>query len=279
MSKRRNEFIVGVVVLAAIALLIVGLLWLNRVDIGRKSFQVTVSFEDAGGLRSGDPVTVSGFDKGKVKSISLNPGKPGIVALLLIDYDVVLKKDAQFWLSDASLMGDKRVAVYPGSSSQLFDAIQTVEGRRSPGLMETMVRVGYLAEETSQLVGKMKNDMVTPENIKNISSALKNLNEASHQLNLAASQNRAAITETVTDANRLISGNKDKIDGAIMHLAGAGAQLDSIASKINSGQGTAGQLVNNKELYEDLKKTNKQLQDLITDIKANPKKYLTVKVF
>jgi len=55
--------------------------------------------------------------------------------------------------------------------------------------------------------------------------------------------------------------------------------LDSISQKINTGQGTAGKLVNDKELYEDIKKTNKELQALIADIKANPKKYLTVKVF
>ncbi len=279
MSKRHNETIVGVVVLSAIALLIIGLLWFNRVDIGRKSYLVNVAFGDAGGLRNGDPVTVSGFDKGKVKSIKLNREKPGVIAVLMVDHDVALKKDAQFWLSDASLMGDKRIAVYPGSSSQPFDPSQTVDGDRSPGLMETMVKMGYLANEAAQLIGKMKNDLATPENIKNISSALKNLDQASQQLSLMASQNRAAITETVKDMNQLISPNREKLDSTIQHLARASAKMDSIAGKINSGQGTAGQLVNNKELYEQLSKTNKDLQALIADIKANPKKYLTVEIF
>ena len=279
MSKRHNETIVGVVVLSAIALLIIGLLWFNRVDIGRQIYLVNVAFEDAGGLRSGDPVTVSGFDKGKVKSISLNPAKPGVIAVLMLDHDVALKKDAQFWLSDASLMGDKRFAVYPGSSSQPFDPSQTVDGDRSPGLMETMVQMGSLANEAAQLIGKMKNDLATPENIKNISSTLKNLDQASQQLGLMASQNRQALTQTVQDVNKLISPNKAKLDSTIQSLSRASANLDSISYKINSGQGTAGQLVNNKELYEDLKKTNKQLQDLIADIKANPKKYLTVEIF
>lgn len=279
MNKRHNETIVGLVVLSAIALLIIGLLWFNRVDIGRKSYLVNVAFGDAGGLRNGDPVTVSGFDKGKVKSIKLNRDKPGVIAVLMVDHDVVLKKDAQFWLSDASLMGDKRIAVYPGSSTQPFDASQTVEGNRSPGLMETMVQMGSLANEAAQLIGKMKNDLATPENIKNISSALKNLDQASQQLSLMASQNRAAITETVKDVNKLISPNKEKLDSTIQYLARASAKMDSIAGKINSGQGTAGQLVNNKELYEQLNKTNKDLQALIADIKANPKKYLTVEIF
>lgn len=279
MSKRRNETIVGVVVLSAIALLIIGLLWFNRVDIGRKSYLVNVAFEDAGGMRSGDPVTVSGFNKGKVKDIALNKAKPGIIATLMLDSDVELKKDAQFWLTDASLMGDKQIAIYSGTSDQSYDIAQIHDGFRNPGLMETMVKMGYLANEAAQLIGKMKNDLATPENIKNISSALKNLDQASQQLSLMASQNRAAITETVKDMNKLISPNKDKLDSTIQHLAKASAKMDSIAEKINSGQGTAGQLVNNKELYEQLNKTNKDLQALIADIKANPKKYLTVEIF
>ena len=279
MSKRRNETIVGMVVLSAIALLIIGLLWLNRVDIGRQSYLVSVAFEDAGGLRGGDPVTVSGFDKGKVKSIALNPAKPGVIAVLMVDHDVALKKDARFWLSDASLMGDKRIAVYPGSSSQPFDPSQTVDGDRSPGLMETMVKMGYLGEEAAKVVTEMRKNLATPDNYKNVSLALKNLNTATAQLAAMASENRAALKETVRDVNQLVSPNKDKLDSTIQHLAKASANLDSIAGKINSGQGTAGQLVNNKQLYEQLSKTNKDLQALIADIKANPKKYLTVEIF
>ena len=279
MSKRRNETIVGMVVLSAIALLIIGLLWLNRVDIRRQSYLVSVAFEDAGGLRGGDPVTVSGFDKGKVKSIALNPAKPGVIAVLMVDHDVALKKDARFWLSDASLMGDKRIAVYPGSSSQPFDPSQTVDGDRSPGLMETMVKMGYLGEEAAKVVTEMRKNLATPDNYKNVSLALKNLNTATAQLAAMASENRAALKETVRDVNQLVSPNKDKLDSTIQHLAKASANLDSIAGKINSGQGTAGQLVNNKELYEQLSKTNKDLQALIADIKANPKKYLTVEIF
>jgi phospholipid/cholesterol/gamma-HCH transport system substrate-binding protein len=129
------------------------------------------------------------------------------------------------------------------------------------------------------VVGRLQNDLATPDNIRSFSSALKNLDQTSQQLNLMASQNRAAITETVKDLNQLVSPNRGKLDSTVRHLARASANLDSISDKINSGQGTAGQLVNDKELYQELKKTNRQLQDLIADIKTNPRKYLTVEIF
>jgi phospholipid/cholesterol/gamma-HCH transport system substrate-binding protein len=279
MSNRRNEIIVGIVVLAAIALLIAGLLWFNRIEVGKKSYNILVSFEDAGGLRQGDPVTVSGIDKGKVKKLEINKQKPGIIATLMLDNDVALRKDAQFWLLDASLMGDKRISVFTGNSSEPFDNSKVVDGFRSPGLMETVVKLGYLGEEASKVVAEMRKNLATPENYRNVSLALKNLNSATAQLAAMASENRSALKETVKDVHQLVSPNKDKLDSAIKHLSSASANMDSIAYKINSGQGTAGQLVNNKELYEELKKTNKQLQDLIADIKANPKKYLTVEIF
>ncbi len=279
MPNRRIEVIVGAVVLAALAVLIVGLLWLNRIELGRKSYAVRVSFEDAGGLRTGDPVTVAGIDKGKVKAVALNRSKSGIVATLLVDSDVELSADAQFWLLDASLMGDKRIAVIAGTAARPYNPADTAAGQRSAGLMETAVKLGYLGDEAGQLVAQLKRDIATPENTRAIGAAIRNLASATAQLNAITAENRAALKNIVRTTDHLITPNEARLDSTIQNLARASANLDDIARKINSGQGTAGQLVNNKELYDELGKTNKQLQDLIADIKANPKKYLTVKVF
>lgn len=279
MSTRKTEAMVGLVVLTALAVLIVGLLWLNRIEVGRNSYTLHVAFEDAGGLRVGDPVTVSGIDKGKVKAVALRLGKPGIVAALMVDSDVELKRDAQFWLLDASLMGDKRIAVYAGAAAQPFPRADTAEGLRAAGLMETAVKLGNLGEDAGKLVQRLNQDIATPENTRNIGIAIRNLTNATAQLNAIASENRAALKSIVKTTDHLLTPNEAKLDSTIQNLARASANLDSIARKINTGQGTAGQLVNNRELYDELGKTNKQLQDLIADIKANPKKYLTVKVF
>lgn len=279
MSTRKTEAVVGLVVLTALAVLIVGLLWLNRIEVGRKSYLVRVAFEDAGGLRVGDPVTVAGIDKGKVKAVALNKAKPGIVATLMVDSDVALAADAQFWLLDASLMGDKRIAVIAGTAARPFNPADTAAGQRTAGLMETAVKLGYLGDEAGQLVAQLKRDIATPENTRAIGAAIRNLAGATAQLNAMAAENRAALRNIARTTDHLITPNEAKLDSTIQHLARASANLDDIARKINGGQGTAGQLVNNKDLYDELGRTNRQLQDLIADIKANPKKYLTVKVF
>ena len=44
------------------------------------------------------------------------------------------------------------------------------------------------------------------------------------------------------------------------------------------GEGTAGQLLHDKQLYDNMNGTANELQALIADIRKDPKKYLNVRV-
>ncbi len=278
MTTRRIEAIVGFVVLSAIALLIFGMLWLNRIELGRHKYMVQVHFEDAGGLRPGDPVTVSGLEKGKVKSIVLRQDRPGIIARLQLDSDIRLGQDAQFWLVDASMMGDKRIAVYAGSSPQPLDLTRPAEGFRAPGLIETTVKLGNLAQEAGELIERLKRDLERVYNVRSLGQAVRHINQAAAQMSTMAAENRRALHQTVRDVHQLVTPNREKLDSTIQALSRASLALDSISDKINRGQGTAGQLVNDRELYDEMKRASKELQMLLADLRANPKKYFTVKV-
>jgi phospholipid/cholesterol/gamma-HCH transport system substrate-binding protein len=55
-------------------------------------------------------------------------------------------------------------------------------------------------------------------------------------------------------------------------------KLDSILDKVNSGQGTIGQLLVNPQLYESLDGATREVQGLMKDFRANPKKFLRIKL-
>ncbi len=55
-------------------------------------------------------------------------------------------------------------------------------------------------------------------------------------------------------------------------------RLDTLTTNLNSGEGTAGLLLRDKQLYENMNKTVGELGSLIAEIKKDPKKYLNVKV-
>ncbi len=58
-------------------------------------------------------------------------------------------------------------------------------------------------------------------------------------------------------------------------------KLDSVLNRVDSGEGTVGQLVRNPSLYNNLDQSLTETRGLIAAIRENPKKYLTfhVKIF
>lgn len=55
-------------------------------------------------------------------------------------------------------------------------------------------------------------------------------------------------------------------------------RLDNVLDKVNSGEGTLGQLLLNPSLYESLDGTSREVQSLMKDFRANPKKFLTIQL-
>jgi phospholipid/cholesterol/gamma-HCH transport system substrate-binding protein len=55
-------------------------------------------------------------------------------------------------------------------------------------------------------------------------------------------------------------------------------RLDKLTASLNQGEGTAGQLLHDKQLYENMNGTVTELRSLVKDIRADPKKFLNVKV-
>ena len=92
-----------------------------------------------------------------------------------------------------------------------------------------------------------------------------------------------------------MSSNLDTITGRINNGEGTAGKLvtdDELYNRLNSlsdridkvmaglqqGDGTAGQLLQNRQLYENMNGTISELRSLIVEIKKDPRKYLNVRV-
>ncbi len=93
--------------------------------------------------------------------------------------------------------------------------------------------------------------------------------------------------QTIADTRKLINqvsdpkGDIGKLlttDELHTQLKQSMGKLDSIMDKINSGQGTIGQLLVNPQLYESLDGATREVQGLMKDFRANPKKFLRIKL-
>ena len=67
-------------------------------------------------------------------------------------------------------------------------------------------------------------------------------------------------------------------DELYTRMDGIVARLDSLVGGLSSGQGTAGQLLQDKKLYDNMNTAATSLNELLAEIKKDPKKYLTVRV-
>jgi phospholipid/cholesterol/gamma-HCH transport system substrate-binding protein len=56
-------------------------------------------------------------------------------------------------------------------------------------------------------------------------------------------------------------------------------RFDTITSALEKGEGSMGKLLTDEQLYENLKGASKQLDELLEDVKLNPKRYLHISVF
>lgn len=61
-------------------------------------------------------------------------------------------------------------------------------------------------------------------------------------------------------------------------LSSMAQRLDTVVAGLEQGEGTAGQLLQNQQLYENINEAVVELRQLVTDIRADPRKFLNVRV-
>jgi phospholipid/cholesterol/gamma-HCH transport system substrate-binding protein len=92
---------------------------------------------------------------------------------------------------------------------------------------------------------------------------------------------------TIGDVRKLLAGIDQgqgtvgkllKSDDLHNQLQATMGRLDALLDKVNSGQGTIGQLLVNPALYESFDATTRELNGLLKDFRANPKKFLRIKL-
>jgi phospholipid/cholesterol/gamma-HCH transport system substrate-binding protein len=134
---------------------------------------------------------------------------------------------------------------------------------------------------------------------------------AAYQALLASLDNLRAITarigagqgplgrlvndESLSSSLARSSGNLERITAKLAHGDGTAGQLltdrelydrlnrtadrmDRLAAELEAGRGTAGQLLHDPALYDNLDLAVTELRDLVADIRANPAKYLHVRI-
>ena len=80
-------------------------------------------------------------------------------------------------------------------------------------------------------------------------------------------------------AASLTSPNRRILNQTVERLAEVSSKLNQVVSGIQNGEGSLGKLTKDEQLYKNLSETSANLNNLVKDIKENPKRYINISVF
>jgi phospholipid/cholesterol/gamma-HCH transport system substrate-binding protein len=298
MRDRIVELRVGIVVLLGIVIFVWGIIWVKDYRFRQERYRVSVLFPNVGALEVGDPVTVLGVKKGAVEEIKLSQGD--VLVTFNLTTDVELKEDAKFTVMNIGLMGERFLAVEPGHGENALNLSPPPRGYYDTGIPEVMGMMGQMVAEIRTLTGYLKGALGTEWSEEKIKETIKNVSQLSSDLASLLKENKSKIDKSIGDflyasseLKKMVDQNKPKLDTTLSNFSRASNDLEKITStledlstslknlseKIEKGEGTLGQLVNDETLYQDLKKTTRSIDELVEDIKKNPKRYFKLELF
>ncbi|HKJ82079.1 MAG TPA: MlaD family protein, partial [Ignavibacteriaceae bacterium] len=109
MTTKKNEFIIGIIISAAVVLLIATTLWLGKSNFFTKGMQLNLMVENADGIQKGDEIYFRGVKIGNVLESSII--RNGVLLNLKIDELNKIPIDSKFEISDFSLISGKAIQI------------------------------------------------------------------------------------------------------------------------------------------------------------------------
>jgi len=281
MAGVSTEAKVGIFVLVGIAILAYMTIRLGDFKLGGpEGYEVYAVFNQASGLKKLAPVEMAGIQIGQVKQIMLDQGRARVV--MLISKDVPLASDVTALIRTRGVLGDKFIALEPGTPSapKLKQGQRIVRAEVPTDLDRVMSRIGEVADNIKDITDSLKVSIASPESARNISEALANLRELTGSLKTVVADNQNRLNRIVMnmdrftgDLSQISAQNKAALNETIRNFQVASRQmqttiaaLTSVMQKVDKGEGTIGQLVNNKKTIQDLNATLSSLKDVSNKI-------------
>jgi phospholipid/cholesterol/gamma-HCH transport system substrate-binding protein len=301
--KLSKEIKTAILVISGILLFIFIFYYLKGENILDNSKKITAIYDNVEGLAASAPVTINGHKIGKVQSIEFSDDRSGRLNVnMLIDSEFEISKNSTAQLYEAGLIGGKAIAIIPAFDGA--DSVQSGDFLSSdvkPGLTDLVnQRLTPLQEKmetmmvsADSLLGNLNTlfDTQTKENIKSsiaeLSTTIASFKSTSESLNNLVVDNTSDIGETITNFNKIsedlttLSNSlaAADLDTIMVDLKSTISSFDQLLTNIENGEGSVGKLMKDDAVYNNLEGATKQLEQLLEDMKLNPKRYVHFSLF
>ncbi|MBI6118834.1 MlaD family protein [Salegentibacter maritimus] len=300
--KFTREVKTALLAIIAILLLIFGYSFLKGKNLLESSRTFYAVYNDVEGLSPSSAVTINGLKVGQVTKINFLDSKGTLVVSFTVENDFQFSRNSTAQIYGGNIIGGKSLAIIPDYkkgemaksgdtlNSEIEEGIMELVNDRLTPLQEKVENTIVSADSLVTAVNKILNDS-TRYNIRN---TFKDLNATVASFKVTANTLEGIIGGNSDNINRTFT-NLDEITTNFNTFSDSLTQMDigkitkdlekvvadfeSISDKLNNKEGTAGKLINDDAVYNNLDNATKQLEQLLQDVKLNPKRYVHFSVF
>jgi phospholipid/cholesterol/gamma-HCH transport system substrate-binding protein len=308
--KISNETKVGILTIAAVAILIIGFNFLKGKDIFSKSKHIHAVFENTGALSVSNEVKLKGLTIGTISDLKeVDKNVSGIQVTINLTKDINIPDNSVAYISaPLAGLGSSVLLIEPGNSTKYLADGDTLLTRVDEGLF------GGLSSEVSPTLSKIRNALdslnvvfsnvnkLFDENTKgNLKAAIANLSMATNSMNTLLDPVNSHLARTLGNVSSItenLKRNNDSITGVISNAKKFSNQLAQLnmqqtmdtlqaaitefkytISKLSSTDGTLGALIHDKKLYNKLNDVMLSAEILLDDLRTHPKRYVNLSIF
>ncbi len=312
--KISNETKIGALTAIAITLMVLGYNFLKGKTFFGKSHNLFAKYTNVQGLANSNPVMINGLQVGTVYSISTDKNMKQILVNMNLTKDVNIPKNSIAYIKSNPL-GTTSIEIRLGDAMDYLPKNDTIQTGASAGIMEEAVQeIRPVLSQVKNAVHSLDsvlmtvNSVVDPNAKNNIRGILENLNKttvglvaSSASLQTLLNTQTGDLAKSMSNVNSFtgnLAQNNDKLTAVMSNLDktttnlsnldlektlnilnGTIGDLKSTIGKLNTKEGTAGMLMNDTKLYNNLTATANKLNLLLDDLKTNPKRYISFSVF
>jgi phospholipid/cholesterol/gamma-HCH transport system substrate-binding protein len=309
--KFSKELKAGLIALLAI----VGFVVLFQFMKGRSLFTTDnifyAKYDNVEGLAQSAPVSINGLKVGQVDRIipvTAKDGKISFVVKITVDDNFEFSKNTTVEIFEPGLMSGKEMKLnlmYGGESAKDGD---TLKGAYKLGMLNSLSsQVGPVKDQLQTVLHRVDslmmnaNMVMNAQNREEIRALLQNLNKTVSALQTTAGSvnqlvghNDPKLQKVLDDASVTMQSGKttldkygnlaesidtQKLNATIANLDATVGQLNKVMSGIDRGEGSLGKIMKDEQLYNNLNAASTNLNKLLEDFKANPKRYVNFSVF
>lgn len=256
---------------------------------------------DYNALNSASPVTIKGNVIGKIEDISYNYETGKTRVAFTVNQSLKIPKDSRIRMYEVGLMGGNGISIIEGESKELAKPGDFLTSEVEYGLVTNLSKnfsglssnIDTTIRSADSLLISL-NTLVLDDSDKGLKNAIAELNTTissfktlSTSFNSLISKNDEKLTSVITNFDS-ISGNlavissdlkEVKFSETVAELDKTLASMNTIMANIENGQGSVGKLLKDEKLYANLEGASKQLEQLLQDMKLNPKRYVHFSLF